>query len=612
MLILLDSSGATRDIWVRYVPDYPVENNDWGDFQTHRRLLGLITIGKFDSQQELNELCRLHETLKVRYVSTLYDSRAIFFGPTEQDEIAESLSNDPSNRNSDTVRLQDQYTTPSNFKAQAFFYRENEMCLDLESHIVDFINALFWVLESRRLERLREKIEKLTPLFAPLEKRDFVGMDMDSRSNKKRFAGRNMKNLADLSLQAGLIENALSLYQRAYDTLKSINDLLWEGAAEEGLCSASVCLLYPHLHTDETLHRNASLQEGSPLKGSPEKWRQSEITKRCNNASEKAIQENPEDVLSSPSHNRDQPTHSASNSSVSSILTTSTLSQTSTNSTSSSSSTSTISAANYRSGNRVDLPANILKPNDILIFFKSAIINYSKYGIAAIVEIEAAFKAARIFIEQNRHLDVAICLQNILYINHSMTKMDSIKSMEVMTSLYQQIGYRRKAAFFQQLAALKHVHPNSGNPDWSQTYRLTLSSFPGYNLSLDPLEVLETNSGWPCLQIELLQSLITAAKRLGHSTLAIRHMTFLLQTQWHNMLPTEQSEMATQLQVKQFTLMFFSQMFILMFLVFRIQVPNVRALQFLWYWKMVLLFRRLTSQIYHFAWISSLRIYLLI
>ncbi|XP_037823203.1 protein brunelleschi [Lucilia sericata] len=552
---IIDSSGITRDIWIRYIHDHPVENNDWGDFQTHRRLLGLITIGKFDSQPELNELCRQHESLKVRYGSTLYDSRAIFFGPAplEDDKAAEvSIANHdgevvdskelPTNK---PKRLQDEFTTPSNFKAQAFFYRENEMCTDLEAHMADFVNALLWVLESRRLERSREKVEKCSLLTAPFEKRDFVGLDMDSRNNRKRVVGRVTKNLADLSLQAGLLEDALSLYHSACDTLRSINDLLWEGAAEEGLCSASVCLLYPQLRADETLHRNASLQEGSPLKGTPEKWRQSEITKRYN-ASEKTVAENSENAASSPTH---LPPHSASNSSVSSILTTSTLSQASTNSTSSSSSTSTISAAaNHRSGQHSDLPGNILKPDEILFYFKNAIINYSKYRNAAIVEIEAAFKAARIFIEQNRPLDVAMCLQNILYINHSMTEADRIKSFEVMTSLYQQIGYRRKAAFFQRLAALKHVHQNSSNPDWSQTYRLMLSSFPGYMLSLDPLEVLETKSGWPCLQIDLLQSLITAAKRLGHSTLATRHMTFLLQTQWHNMTPTEQSEMAVQLQ----------------------------------------------------------------
>ncbi|XP_013113737.2 protein brunelleschi [Stomoxys calcitrans] len=554
-----DSSGIMRDIWVRYVHDYPVENNDWGDFQTHRRLLGLITIGKFDNQTELNELCRQHESLKVRYGSTLYDSRAIFFGPSKSEECEQPtnhldvredcshLHTIKENTTTETTaicskRLQDEFSTPSNFKAQAFFYRENDLCPDLEQHMADFVNALFWVLESRRLERSREKMEKWTLLIAPIERKDFVGLDMESRNNRKRVGGRVTKNLADLSLQAGLISEALSLYHSACDTLRSINDILWLGAAEEGLCSASACLIYPHLKVDETLHRNASLQEGSPLKGTPDKWRQSEITKRFN-SNEKQNQEgaHSESTATTPPQ---APPHSSSTSSVSSMLTNSTLSQASTNSTSSSSS-STLSAGSHRQHS--EMPGNILKPDEILNYFKNAIIKYSKYTNAAIIEIESAFKASRIMIEQNRPLDVAMFLQNILYVNHSMTETDRIKSFEMMTSLYLQIGYRRKAAFFQRLAALKHVHQNSSNPDWSQTYKLMLSSFPGYMLSLDPLEVLEYNSGWPSLQVDVLQSLIMAAKRLGHSTLATRHMTFLLQTQWHNMTLMEQSEMAVQL-----------------------------------------------------------------
>lgn len=53
---IVDSTGQTRDIFVRYVREHAVENNEWGDFQTHRRLLGLITVGKFESQGELNEV----------------------------------------------------------------------------------------------------------------------------------------------------------------------------------------------------------------------------------------------------------------------------------------------------------------------------------------------------------------------------------------------------------------------------------------------------------------------------------------------------------------------------------------------------------------------------
>lgn len=40
-LSVVDSGNSTREIFVRFIKEYPVENNDWGDFQTHRRLLGM-------------------------------------------------------------------------------------------------------------------------------------------------------------------------------------------------------------------------------------------------------------------------------------------------------------------------------------------------------------------------------------------------------------------------------------------------------------------------------------------------------------------------------------------------------------------------------------------
>uniref|UniRef100_A0A1A9ZEY3 Trs120/TRAPPC9 N-terminal domain-containing protein n=1 Tax=Glossina pallidipes TaxID=7398 RepID=A0A1A9ZEY3_GLOPL len=373
---ITDSNGLIRDIWVRYIHDHPVENNDWGDFQTQRRLLGLLTNGKFETQIELNELCRQHESLKVRY-GTLYETRAIFFGPPipEESAIASSSTAVTNHNDLETIkenpcpeikislpkRLQDEYTTPPNFKAQAFFYRGNDLYEDLETHIVDFP-------------------EKCGLLTAPFEKREVVGLDRDSRNSKKCITGRTLINLADLSLQAGLIEDALSLYHNACETLKSIIDFLWEGAAEEGLCAASALLLYPHLRTEETLHRNASLQVGSPLKNTPEKWRSSDLTKRVT-TSDKHNHEH-SDILSPPPH-------SASTSSVLSILSNSTLSQTS--SSSSSTSTSTISAAHPR-GQYSELLGNILKAEEIPIYFHKALINYSKYGYAAVVEIEASFK----------------------------------------------------------------------------------------------------------------------------------------------------------------------------------------------------------------------------
>lgn len=296
-----------RDIWVRYIRDHPVENNDWGDFQTHRKLLGLITVGKYDTQAELNELCRAHESLKVKYTNTLYDSRCILFGSTklkrdtsgDGDSVTidanTNTSNTSNNKNenkksaelvlensikvidtdgrdiksatyavndidgdddghdkengqienqpignvdspktSPVKKCDENCTTPSIFQSRAFFYAENDQCTNLEAQISEFINSLFWVLESKRLERSREKVEKVALLLAPFEKKDFVGLDMDTRNMRKRCVGRVTKNLADLTLQSGLVAESLSLFHAASETLRAISDSLWLGAANEG------------------------------------------------------------------------------------------------------------------------------------------------------------------------------------------------------------------------------------------------------------------------------------------------------------------------------------------------------------------------------------------
>jgi hypothetical protein len=44
--------------------------------------------------------------------------------------------------------------TPSNFKARTLFYPTMDMSQTLESDIEEFVSALFWVLESKRLDKL--------------------------------------------------------------------------------------------------------------------------------------------------------------------------------------------------------------------------------------------------------------------------------------------------------------------------------------------------------------------------------------------------------------------------------------------------------------------------
>ncbi|CAH1163945.1 unnamed protein product [Phaedon cochleariae] len=474
---ITDSTGIVRNILIRYVKEHPVENNDWGDFQTHRRLLGLVSLGKYDSQQELNEICRVHESFKVKYNSTLFDSRCILFGPTKEsespaDDSPSSGSSGDSENNTDYVI--EKFTTPSNFKTRALFYDVSSPCVDLESQLNEFINSLFWVLESKRLERSREKLERVSLLLAPFEKKDFVGLDMESRNNKKRCTGRMTKHLGDLCLQAGLLCESLAYYSQAAEILKSVNDWLWLGAAYEGLSAASALVLYPEMQRNISLHRNASLQEGSPRKSSQTPPATGIVIKK--------------------------------------------------------------------------VVANALAPEEMSRRYREAIIHYSKYQNAGIVETEASFKAARIAVEQNHALQAASFLQNVVYINLTLSEQEKIQRFETLADLYTQIGFVRKAAFCLRLAATRYVSPQNPAPNWARCYGLMLQSLSGHHLTLDPVEMREADQGWPALQIQLIQELVVAARRTGHSALATRHMTFLLQTMWQHLSSTEQKELAMQLQ----------------------------------------------------------------
>lgn len=583
-----DSSGQVRDIWVRYVRDYPVENNDWGDFQTHRRLLGLITLSKFNNQVELNEVCRVHESLKVKYSNTLYDSRAFMFGPLsnmkrpEQEpetysyeddksresfgdkasipsEQADSLSSGESfpqsASSSASIPLpEENFTTPSNFKTHAMFYGENDPVPDLEQNVADLINALFWVVESRRLERSREKLEKVSLLLAPFEKKDFVGLDMESRNNKKRCMGRVTKNLADLTLQSGLVNESLSLYHSSAEILKSVNDWLWLAAAKEGLCASSAILLYPNLRNPTPLQRNASLQESSPNKSKSLTLFQSQTDPF------RKFKTTSSPLRSSKTSSPVNPPSELTPSSSDSMESSSRQSETDNADSESLASSSDIEYQSQKSYLGPDLPSiprqpqsqiinqYLLNGDDIVEKYRKAIIHYSKYQNAGIIETEACFKAARIAVEQGNCLHVSSFLQNVIFINLTLSEQEKIQRFDTLAELYMEIGFLRKAAFCQRLAATRHVSSNNPNPDWQRCYYLMLRSFPGQKLSLDPNYVIQHQVGWPALQIQLLQELVIAARRMGHPALATRHMTFLLQTMWPHLTKQQHKEFAIQLQ----------------------------------------------------------------
>ncbi|KAK9505487.1 hypothetical protein O3M35_009531 [Rhynocoris fuscipes] len=461
---VVDSVGITRNIWARFVKDYPVGNNDWGDFQTHRRLLGLITVGKCKTQGEFNEICRTHESYKVKYTLTLYDSRCIVLG----------INDGPNTPN---------FTPPTNFKSRALYYAtDGEESSTLENNISEFLSALFWVLESKRHERSREKIERVSLLLAPFERRDLVGLDMESRSIRKRSFGRMTKHLGDLCLQAGLYGDAISHYNAAADNLRAVNDWLWIASACEGLSAASMCIRYPNALKSQIIQRNASLQET----------------------------------------NKSRTNHSKTMSGTEILEPSSLL---------------------------LPRPNNVLSPEDICKNYREAIIHYSKYQNAGVIEIEVCFKAARVAIELNMVLQAAFFLQNIIFINLNLPEDEKIQKLMTLSDLYIKLGFRRKSSFYQRLAATYYVSARNPNTDWDQCYNLMLQSLSGHDLTLDPSDYQsEGERGWGKLQKVVLQDIVAAAKRVGHSSLATRHMTLLLQVMWNELSPAEKHECALQLQ----------------------------------------------------------------
>lgn len=69
---------------------------------------------------------------------------------------------------------------------------------------------------------------------------------------------------------------------------------------------------------------------------------------------------------------------------------------------------------------------HILLPEEISKKYREAIVHYSKYQYAGIIETEASFKATRISIEQNCTLQAASYLNNIILINLSLSEQEKV------------------------------------------------------------------------------------------------------------------------------------------------------------------------------------------
>ena len=228
-------------MWVRYKGHYSKENNEYGDFQAHRKAVGLISVGRCSTEREFDELFQCYRDEKEMYSSTMINSRLLVFGMnidgsplTEEqrnkirdispppltlkidDDITDKFidKNTELSDNSDTkivtehndplrssLKKSEKKPVDKNSKnviessrtyvqnsvtsegagSEVLFYPSIDDCDDLEEKVREFLTSLFFVLDGKRLDRSFEKVDKMQFLHAPFEKKDLVGIDMDTK-----------------------------------------------------------------------------------------------------------------------------------------------------------------------------------------------------------------------------------------------------------------------------------------------------------------------------------------------------------------------------------------------------------------------------------------------
>ncbi|XP_075867291.1 trafficking protein particle complex subunit 9 isoform X1 [Nelusetta ayraudi] len=457
-----------RLLYIRYRHHYLPENNEWGDFQTHRKVVGLVAVTTCGQAKEWPQTAERFHGQKEVYGSTLYDSRLLVFGL--RGDIAEQQRTDVA------------------------FYPSFDDCPDVERRVEDFVESIFIVLESKRLDRATDKSgDKIPLLCVPFEKKDFVGLDTDSRHYKKRCQGRMRKHVGDLCLQAGMLQDALVHYHMAVELLRGVNDFLWLGAALEGLCSASVIYHYPGGTAGKKQGRKPSVSQPADAG--------------------KRHRPGAQEVLIDPG-----------------ALT-----------------TNGISADTSAEIGRAK---NCLSSEDIIEKYKEAISSYGKYKNAGVIELEACVKAVRVLAIQKRAREASDFLQNAVYINlGQLSEEEKIQRYSILSELYELIGFHRKSAFFKRVAAMQCVAPTIPEPGWRACYKLLLETLPGYSLSLDPKDFSKgTHQGWAAVQMRLLHELVYASRRMGNPGLSVRHLSFLLQTMLDFLSDQEKKEVTQSLE----------------------------------------------------------------
>ncbi|KPM04717.1 brunelleschi-like protein [Sarcoptes scabiei] len=383
-------------------------------------------------------------------------------------------------------------------------YESDTQCSELiKEKTKEFLTNLFWILESKRLDRTREKKEKIPLLMAPCEKKDLIGLDTDTRSFNRKCLGRMQKHIADLTFMAGLPQESFFNYITAIDVLKGVSDKLWLASAYEGLCAVSLALLFPQRWRYIHDFRNRFHYPKGIVHNLLNRNDYAEARNEIYNAIKQIAKEHhPIDFT--------------------------------------------------KTGGDKNLMKNLLSIDQFYEKYKTAASYYAMYRGAATIEFECSFKAAKTLAFFNRNLKASDFIQNAVFISSNQSIEVLVERLLRISNLYEMIGFFRKAAFFKRLAALKTVSL-SKSLNWEKCYFLLLPALNCYGLTLDPSEYdsrLQSNSNqtnWPSIHVELLKEIITTSFKMQNETLTIRHLSFMIQCLFSHITSSQRREFATRL-----------------------------------------------------------------
>uniref|UniRef100_A0A0K0DIU2 Trafficking protein particle complex subunit 11 n=1 Tax=Angiostrongylus cantonensis TaxID=6313 RepID=A0A0K0DIU2_ANGCA len=415
---------------------------------------------------------------------TLVDSRCIFLGYDEAD-----ISTHFSSR-------------------EVFIFHRLEESDELETGIREFMRAIYFVLESKRLDLSFEKMECPPCPVLPEEEKFRIGVEnKTSKTYKRKCIGRSRKQNSDYAMLTGLPQLAIDSYGASIEMLKTANDMLWFA----GLLSINVINAIARMKTHvcqllmmvvKAVRIDDLVCLGPYFVG-------------------RGFFVIPQSFLL---YKRGM------------LLT-----------------------YFLKAGIGIFRFKEKIEPSTILEKFEQALENYSKFSFAAMIEYDCMMKAVSLYRYQRMYVEMEAFHRDHVskYLEDSFTRFDNHTKATICnnsSTLYREVGFTRKCSFFARLSVLFRLQIPDGQQRTPHDYRIVYPflyrTLSGYGINEDMREVSETgvSRGPVHLQIKALHEVYTAASRAELTDAAIRHLCHLIQVYYDDMDPSLANRLFEDLQ----------------------------------------------------------------